>query len=143
MTRFAAAALVVFLCALPGHLRSQGCAGAFQEFVMKDDELAGFHDAIRAVHFTSARSAGPYERRGADFTFGAEGGGRKILFRSRKLAALCDRVNNAQQFGEFVARATFFGVAEPGGDLEGHVLLSSVCHDARCADEEYVLVPAD
>ncbi len=143
MIRVAAAALVACLCAFPGHLRSQERAGAFREFVMGDDELAGFHAAVRAVRFTSARAAGPFERRGADFTFTAEGGGKKILFRSRKFASLCDRVNNAQQFGEFVARATLFGVEAPGGDLEGHVLLSSVCYDARCTDEDYVLVPAD
>lgn len=136
-------AIVLCFCAFAGYAQQQGRAGVFQEFVMDAGDLAGLSGTIKAVQFREAPLRGIQERRGNEFTFKSEGAFATVLFRSRKLAGLCDRLNNAQQFADFVARATVYGVEARAGVLDGHVLLSSVCYDKNCADEDFVLVPAD
>jgi hypothetical protein len=134
---------IVILCAAAGILFGNGRAGVFQDFVVEPEEIAGLYGVIKAVHFKEARLRGWHERNGDAFLFKSENPPRDVRFRSAKLAALCGMINNAQQFNDFVGRATVYGVDLPGGGLEGRLFLGTVCHDKNCADEDYVCIRAD
>lgn len=143
MGRAVSICAVVILCAAAGLLSGNGRAGVFQDYVVGVEELSGLYGVIKAVHFKEARLRGWHERNGDTFTFKAENPPAAVRFRSGKLAALCARINNAQQFNDFVGRATVYGVDLPGFGLEGRLFLGTVCYDKNCADEDYVCIQSD
>jgi len=126
-----------------GDSRTVDRGGPFGEFIVDVEEIEGLHAVIRAVHFREAPLSPWFERTGLDFSFRSGAVKGAVAFRSGKMALLCDRVNNAQQFAEFVGRATVYGVEDGKGGIEGRLFLGSVCHDAGCVDEDIVMIRAD
>ncbi len=132
---------LLFAAAVYGRTADE--SSPYRKFIVDVEEIEGLPSAIRAVHFKEAPLTPWFERSGVDFTFKSEAVKGKVSFRSKKMAALCDRVNNTRQFTDFVGRSSVYGIEDGRGGLEGRLFLGSICRDAGCADEDIVMITAD
>ncbi len=137
---------VIKYCILAVILATVSAVGGennFREFVVDVEEVKNACDAARIVHFKEAKLSTWFVRKNDEFIFKAVKEYSHISFKSKKLAALCEKIGGGDAFSEFVGRSVVFGIQKGNGELEGRVFIGTVCRDASCADEDYVLILAE
>ncbi len=120
-----------------------GAEDNFREFVTDVEEVKEACEAARIVHFKEAKLVPSFVKKGNEFFFKSVKEYSKVTFTSKKLAALCEKIGGADAFSEFVGRSIVFGLDKGKGELEGRLFVGTICRDANCLDEAYVLIFAE
>lgn len=132
--------ILAVMCAA---LSSGGAENDFREFVADVEEVKKACEAARIVHFKEAKLSPWFARKNEEFLFRAVKEYTKVVFKSKKLAALCEKMGEGNAFTEFIGRSLVFGLQKRVGELEGRLFVGTICGDTHCRDEEYVLIFAE
>lgn len=114
-----------------------------REFVSDVESVKKAVEAARIVHFVELRLAPIFERKEDEFYFTSQKNAIRVVFKSKRLALLCNKLASSDEFSRFIGRSTVFGIRKADNLIEGRLLVSFFCTNNQCLDEEYAMFVAD